>query len=129
VEAVLGFVFVAGFVVLATIIGAGVHLFARSKGVRHTRASDALRELEPRGGRQRFSVRMLEAAVLGCVWVALSGAVLVLLPAAGRLSTVARSAAFIIAGATAVATWWAWRRGALRSPRSPPMVMDDEGTS
>jgi hypothetical protein len=127
VGAVTGFVFVAAFVALAAVGAAAIHLFARSKGEEAARVSDALRELEPRGGRQRFSVRLFEAAVLGCVWVALSGAVLVLLPAAGRLSTVARASAFVIAGATAVATWWAWRRGALRSPRSPPMVMDDEG--
>lgn len=122
-----GFLFVVLLVAGAAGLAGLVHVLVRSRTEEGHRVSDALRELEPRGGRQRFSVRLFEAALLGCVWVALSGAVLVLGPAADTLTGAGRLAAAIIAGATAVATWWAWRRGALRSPRSPPMSASDEG--
>jgi len=121
-----GFLYVVAIVALSAGVMALVHLLVRSRAESLRRASDALRELEPRGGRQRFSVRLFEAALLGCSWVSVTGALLVLLPAAGDLTGLGRLSIFVITGSIAVATWWAWRRGALRSPRSPSMQLDDE---
>lgn len=120
-----GFLYVVAIVALGAGGVAVVHLLVRARTESLRRASDALRELEPRGGRQRFSVRLFEAALLGCLWVSLTGAALVLLPA-GELTALGRLTTFAITGSGGVATWWAWRRGALRSPRSPPMQMEDE---
>lgn len=124
-QAILGYLFLFGLVLLCAGMAAVVHFVSRPRGEASWRASDALRDLEPRGGRQRFSVRLFEAAVLGALWVSLTGAVVLLVPAAPALGSVGRLAAIVAPLAIAVATWWAWRRGALRSPRAPRLSGDD----
>lgn len=124
-SAVAGYVFVCALVLLGAAAAALVHVVARPRGGGRLRASDALRELEPRGGRQRFSVRVFEIAALGLLWVAATGAVLLLLPAAPETAAPMRVAVGIGALGVAVATWWAWRRGALRSPRAPRVGAED----
>lgn len=124
-QAILGYLFLCALVLLCAGAAALVHVASRPKGGVPWRASDALRELEPRGGRQRFSVRLFEAAVLGALWVSLTGAVLLLVPAAAGLGSVGRLTAMVASLTVAVATWWAWRRGALRSPRAPRLSGDD----
>lgn len=126
-QAILGYLFLCALVLALAAAAALVHVVSRTRGEASWRASDALRDLEPRGGRQRFSVRLFEAAVLGALWVALTGAVVLLVPAAPALGGVGRLAAIVAPLAVAVATWWAWRRGALRSPRAPRLSSDDGG--
>ncbi len=126
-QTILGYLFLCVLVLLGAGAAALVHVVSRPRGSGGWRASDALRELEPRGGRQRFSVRLFEAAVLGALWVTLTGAVLLLVPAAPSLGSVGRLAAIVAPLAVAAATWWAWRRGALRSPRAPRLSGDDGG--
>lgn len=127
-QAILGYLFLCALVLAAAGAAAAVHVASRPRGDPSWRASDALRDLEPRGGRQRFSVRLFEAAVLGVLWVALTGAVLLLVPAAPGLGGLGRLTAILAPLAITVATWWAWRRGALRSPRAP-RLSGDEGRS
>lgn len=124
-QAVLGYLFLCLLVLVLAGAAAVVHLVMRPRAGSPYGASDALRELEPRGGRQRFSVRLFEAAVLGALWVALTGAVVLLVPAAPALGSVGRLAATLASVTVAVATWWAWRRGALRSPRAPTLSGSD----
>lgn len=126
-QAILGYLFLCALVLAAAATGALIHVVSRPRGEPTWRASDALRELEPRGGRQRFSVRLFEAAVLCALWVALAGAVVLLVPAAPALTGVGRLSAIVGPLAIALATWWAWRRGALRSPRAPRLSSDDGG--
>lgn len=126
-QAILGYLFLFGLVLSCAGGAALLHVVSKPRGDASWRASDALRELEPRGGRQRFSVRLFEAAVLGALWVALTGAVVLLVPATAALGSVGRLAAIVAPLAVAVATWWAWRRGALRSPRAPGLSDPDGG--
>lgn len=127
-QAILGYLFLCALVLLGAGAAALVHLASRPRGGSSWPASDALRELEPRGGRQRFSVRLFEAAVLGALWVSLTGAVLLLVPTTPELGSVGKMTAAVTSLAIAVATWWAWRRGALRSPRAPRLSGDDGGS-
>lgn len=127
-QAILGYLFLCALVLAAAGAAAVARALGRPRGEPTWRASDALRELEPRGGRQRFSVRLFEAAVLGALWVALTGAVVLLVPSAPALGGVGRLTAIVAPLTIAVATWWAWRRGALRSPRAPRLSGDDGGS-
>jgi hypothetical protein len=96
---------------LLSLVGLLVHLATRPKAMPTVRDTDALRLFEPRGGRQRFSVRLFEAGALAAVWI-LASSVLTLLLYADQLVSV-------FGGALAVGTWWTWRRGAFRGPPAP----------
>jgi hypothetical protein len=111
-QAVLTFVFLALLVVGAAGVAAVVHVAVRP-GPRTGDASDALRELEPRGGRHRFHTRMFEVALLGCAWFA----TLAVLGVAS-LSPTGLGTPLVVTAASLVlgATWWAWRRGVFRAP-------------
>lgn len=125
-EPALGYLFVC----LVTLAAAGaamvVHLLTRRVNGNPFRASDALRDLEPRGGRQRFSVRLYEAALLGAIWLTCLG-----VPAASSAPRAQGSLArltvlFVPVAIAALTTWWLWRRGALRSPRAPKAHLHEE---
>jgi hypothetical protein len=124
---IAGYLFVCALVLLGAGAAALVHLVARPKGQGRLRASDALRELEPRGGRQRFSVRVFEVAALGTLWVCVTGAVLLLLAATPEPTNRVGGVLGVGVLAVAVATWWAWRRGALRSARAPRLEAAEGG--
>ena len=115
----LGFALVIALAVAGALLLFAVHLGARPTGALETRASEALRELEPRGGRHRFSVRLFEVAALTSVWVTATGALVLWAPVASSLSTLGTAAVLGVALSATVTTWWAWRRGALRPPRGP----------
>ncbi len=103
---------------LLSLVGLLVHLATRPKAMPTVRDTDALRLFEPRGGRQRFSVRLFEAGALAAVWI-LASSVLTLLLYADQLSPRARLFVSVFGGALAVGTWWTWRRGAFRGPPAP----------
>lgn len=74
--------------------------------------SVALRDLEPRTGRQRFSVRLFEIALLSSAWSV--GGVFVALwvsLAPTNQKTLPTLAAGGLLVALLAVTWWAWRRG------------------
>ncbi|MFZ9886519.1 MAG: hypothetical protein ACO3JL_03360 [Myxococcota bacterium] len=125
-EPALGYLLVC----LVTLAAAGaatvVHFLTRRVNGSPFRASDALREFEPRGGRQRFSVRLYEAALLGAIWLTCLG-----VPAASPMprgtATLAQLCLFVApVGVASLVTWWLWRRGALRSPRAPKAQLREE---
>lgn len=122
----LGFLLVAALTLVGAALLFGLHRLARPTGALESRASEALRELEPRGGRQRFSVRLFEVAVLTAAWVAATGALALWVPVASSLPLAGTLVAMSVVISLAVATWWAWRRGALRPPRGPS-VLEREG--
>lgn len=101
--------FVAALVAGAAAAAWGVHLVVRPRDLQ-ARSATALRELEPRGGRHRFHVRLVEQLVLAAAFASGSGAALAL---AGATSRPGPAVALGVAS-LAVALWWAWRRGALR---------------
>lgn len=91
-----------------------LHRFARPDGSVAQKASDALRELEPRGGRHRFSLRLFEIAVLSALWVSAAGLLWLWSAAAHSLPPVADAALGMGTVSVGVLTWWSWRRGVLR---------------
>jgi hypothetical protein len=108
-----------GFVALFVLVGAGVvallHARLRPEDPPAARASGALRSLEPRGGRHRFHARLFEVACLAAAWTTAIAVLGLWTQAAERLTSTGRAAAATAAIALATATWWAWRRGALRA--------------
>lgn len=107
--------FVSAFVIAAGALFAGVHRALRPKEM-NARSATALRELEPRGGRHRFHVRLFEVIALACACTAGLG-VLLMFAAAQTGNPVLP---LVGGGALLVAAWWAWRRGALRAVESEP---------
>jgi hypothetical protein len=128
-EAVVGLLFVAGFVVLFAATAVLLHVLGRPSEAPEVRVSDALSDLEPRGGRQRFSVRLFEVSVLGAAWVLLSGVLVLVVPTVENIGPVGRLCVAVMATSVPFVTWWAWRRGVLRSPRAARLVGGDEGES
>ncbi len=108
-------VFVVAGVLVAACAVALLHVLLRPADAERARASAALVELEPRGGRHRFHARLFEVAAL--VSVASTGIMVLALWTAvsSRLSTVGRGAAAVAAAALVASVWWAWRRGSLRA--------------
>jgi hypothetical protein len=80
----------------------------------NARSATALRELEPRGGRHRFHVRLFEVIVLASVSITGLG-VLFFAAAVPDVDPVYLS---VGGGALVLAVWWAWRRGVLRAVES-----------
>lgn len=108
--------FVALFVVGAAALLGLVHRALRASEM-HARSAIALRELEPRGGRHRFHVRLFEMIALSCACVSALG---VLMIAAASPAESSGVELLVIGGAAIiVASWWAWRRGALRAVEQP----------
>jgi hypothetical protein len=77
----------------------------------NARSATALRELEPRGGRHRFHVRLFEVTALASASMTALGVLLIAAATPAAEPTVLA----IGGGAIAVAVWWAWRRGTLRA--------------
>ena len=115
--------FVAVFTVAIAGAAWGAHRALRPTEM-NARSATALRELEPRGGRQRFHARLFEVLILACAFLAGTGAFLI--AAAAHLQAVPPAPA---AGGAAllVALWWSWRRGALRTSTAqrPPREPED----
>jgi hypothetical protein len=115
-----------GFVVVFVVGSAGVlgliHRALRATEI-HARSATALRELEPRGGRHRFHVRLFEVIVLACAGAA--GLGVLLLFAASPEGDVSLP---IVGGVgLLVAVWWAWRRGTLRAVEAEPLEDGSHG--
>ena len=109
--------FTIAFVTLFVVGAAGflgvAHRALRPKEM-NARSATALRELEPRGGRHRFHVRLFEVIALSCACMTALGVLVV--AAATPLGAGVEPTVLIIGGtAVVVAVWWAWRRGALRA--------------
>ena len=100
------------------LLGLLVHVLTRPKTMPTVRDTDALRPFEPRGGRQRFSVRLFEAGALSAVWI-LASSVLTFLLYADALSARAGLFVSVFGGALVLGTWWTWRRGAFKGPPAP----------
>lgn len=119
----------AGFVV-AFVVGAAALLGALHQALRPrdlvARSATALRELEPRGGRHRFHIRLFEVVAMASACIAGLGALSVVITGPHPSGMVT----WVGGGALVVAMWWSWRRGALRAveaelatadaPRSAP---------
>jgi hypothetical protein len=87
----------------------GVHVLVRPRDLQ-ARSATALRELEPRGGRHRIHVRLVELIVLASVFASGTGAVLALAGAAAPIGL-----PVVVGGLSLwLSLWWAWRRGSLR---------------
>ena len=97
-----------------------LHVVARpkSKSGAQTAGASALMDLEPRGGRHRFSLRHFEVALLLSLWWTALGALLLFVPQSRSLSPRALTVLGTSLVAVLFASWWLWRRGALRSPAS-----------
>jgi hypothetical protein len=107
--------FLALLVVGAAAVVGLLHRALRPKEI-NARSATALRELEPRGGRHRFHVRLFEVIALAAACTAAVG-VLLLFAAAPD----ARPEMPVVGGgALLAAIWWAWRRGALRAVEAEP---------
>lgn len=119
-----------GFMVLLVVGAAGL-LGAIHRGLRPTeldaRSATALRELEPRGGRHRFHVRLFEVVAMASAGIAGEGALFVLLVARDDGQQPAGRAALLGGLALLVAFWWAWRRGALRAVEAEPAESSPRG--
>jgi hypothetical protein len=119
--------FVTALVVGVALVLGAFHVLIRPREI-NARSATALRELEPRGGRHRFHVRLFEVVALACACTAAIGVLLVFAAAPE-----AEAALPIIGGGSMlVAVWWAWRRGALRAVEADPRMnihvdVDDEG--
>jgi hypothetical protein len=101
------------FCALLVLAGAGfawgVHVLVRPRDLQ-ARSATALRELEPRGGRHRIHVRLVELIVLAAVFASGTGAVLALAGAGAPIGV-----PVIVGGLSLwLSLWWAWRRGSLR---------------
>jgi hypothetical protein len=106
---------ILGLVVLGGAgLAAALHVALRPRSTDDVRPSSALRDLEPRGGRQRFHVRLFEVVVLLAAW-ATGLPVLAVYTVVARTEGV-RASALVVALALGLVTWWAWRRGTLRAP-------------
>jgi hypothetical protein len=101
--------FVAVIVLVASALAFALHTALRPKEMR-ARSATALRELEPRGGRHRFHVRLLESFVIASALASGTGALLTLTASTRSLPL---PIGFGLA-ALAISLWWAWRRGSLR---------------
>lgn len=107
--------FVALFVIATAILLAAAHRVLRPHEM-NARSATALRELEPRGGRHRFHVRLFEVIALSCACMTALGVLFVAAATPGDASTFPGPMVLAIGGAAiVVAVWWAWRRGALRA--------------
>ena len=85
----------------------------------NARSATALRELEPRGGRHRFHVRLFEVVTLASV--SISGLGVLFFTASVPLEP--KQDRFLITvggGALVLAAWWAWRRGVFRAVEAEP---------
>ena len=110
--------FITLFVVGAALLLGGIHRAIRAREL-NARSATALRELEPRGGRHRFHVRLFEVIALASA--ATSGlGVLFMFAAAPRAESPHASLSVVGGGALLVAVWWAWRRGTLRAVEAEP---------
>ena len=118
-DAVLGLLALVLAIAGLSLIGLFVHLMARPRSMPTLRVTDALKRFEPRGGRQRFNVRLFETGAVAAVWVVASG-VLALFLGAGDLGSRARLFAGVFASALVVGTWWAHRRGVFRGHSQRP---------
>jgi hypothetical protein len=116
-DAALGVLLVLGVVVVGFGLVAGVHVLVRPKGTGDLRVSDALRNLEPRGGRHRFSLRHFELVLLAILWWTALGLFLLLAPLGSQPGERALAVLLIGGGVVAMVTWWIWRRGAMRPPQ------------
>lgn len=115
-DAILGLFALALLLVGMSGVGLVVHLVTRERRTPVVRATDALKPFEPRGGRQRFSVRLFEVAALASTWVLTLGVLGLWVSGSGGMSPRAVLFASVFGGSLVVATWWAWRRGVLRGP-------------
>jgi hypothetical protein len=107
--------FVTLFVLAAAAFLTLAHRALRPKEM-HARSATALRELEPRGGRHRFHARLFEAIALTSACMSALGVLLV----AAATPEAEPSVLVVGGGAVAIAVWWAWRRGALRTVEAEP---------
>lgn len=110
---------VAVAVLVVALAGAayGLHVALRPTEMT-ARSATALRALEPSGGRQRFSARFFEIVALATT----SAVALAVLFCVAAHPQAGMAVGLVGGGAMAVAVWWAWRRGALRSveAEAPP---------
>jgi hypothetical protein len=116
-SAIFGLFLVAMGVFTAALSIGGIRLFAGAPPKRQTRGTNALADLFPRGGRQRFLLSILELAV--CVHFAgalAAGFAVVALASndalANHLEVV--TTVFLASG---LGLWWATRRGIFRRDR------------
>lgn len=107
--------FMVAFVLAGAALLGGLHRLLRARQI-HARSATALRELEPRGGRHRFHVRLFEVMALSSAGTAGLGALLLFAAAPGADPTLP----VVGGGALLVAVWWAWRRGTLRAVEAEP---------
>lgn len=113
-QTALGLFAVFLFVGLATGIAAALHRGLRPARRDEGSISVALRNLEPKSGRQRFSVQLFEVALLGGAWSV--GAVFIALWASlpqTKENDVATIGIVAVVVSLLSGTWWSWRRGAL----------------
>lgn len=107
--------FVTLFVISVAAFLTAAHRALRPKEM-NARSATALRELEPRGGRHRFHVRLFEVIALCCACVSALGVLLVAAATPAAVAAGSEPTVLVIGGsAVMVGVWWAWRRGALRT--------------
>lgn len=108
---------------LATLVAGllhALHRLIRPRPSPRGRSIDALRDLEPRGGRHRVSVRLFEVLVLAQVWLAALHALLLFAPIARNAPPAAWMSVVALAATLLIGSGWAWRRGVLRQPEPRP---------
>lgn len=124
----LGFLLIILFASLGAALLYGVHRLARPSAGAHQPVSDALRELEPRGGRHRYSVRLFESMMLVTIWLTGLAALTLWAPIAKQSSATGFGAAATLATVLLLITWWSWRRGTFRTPQPrPKRTLDPDG--
>lgn len=116
----LGFLLIVLFAFLGAAVLYGIHRVARPHADTGKPVSDALRELEPRGGRHRYSVRLFEAMMLVTIWLTGLAALTLWAPIAKQSSASGFGAAATLAAVLLLITWWSWRRGTFRTPQPRP---------
>lgn len=112
-----GFLLIVLFASLGAALLYGIHRMARPSAESDLAASDALRELEPRGGRHRYSVRLFETMMLVTLWLIGLAALTLWAPIAQRSTAAGDGVVMTLAGVLTLVTWWAWRRGTFRTPQ------------
>lgn len=123
-----GFLLIVLFASLGAAVLYAIHRRARPRSDSSCAVSDALRELEPRGGRHRYSVRLFESMMLVTIWMTGLAALTLWAPLAKDSSAAGFGVALTLAGVLLLVTWWAWRRGTFRTPRpNPERVLEPEG--
>jgi hypothetical protein len=118
-EALSSVAFVTAIVVVVAGAFVALHRALRPKEM-NARSATALRELEPRGGRHRFHVRLFEVTALASACIGGLGVLLLFAAAPSSHAAIP----VVGGGSLLVSVWWVWRRGALRAVEAEPQRDD-----